>query len=97
MGSPSILLRSGVANDQIGRGMVLHTSMPIMGMFDRIIDVLKGTQASVFVSDKLTTDGYALESMSDQPLYAALMSPGPAMHTFEMVKAYRNLAASESC
>ncbi len=92
MGSPSILLRSGVANDQVGRGVVLHTSMPIMGRFDRIIDVLRGTQASVFVSDRLISDGYALESMSDQPLYAALMSPGPAMHTFEMVKSYRNLA-----
>ena len=92
MGSPSILRRSGLGSDQIGRGVVLHTSMPIMGMFDRVIDVLTGTQASVFVGDKLIKDGYALESMSDQPLYAALMSPGPAMHTFEMVKSYRHLA-----
>ncbi len=92
MGSPSILLRSGVPNDHIGRGMVLHASMPIMGRFDRMIDALSGTQASVFVSDRLITDGYALESMSDQPLYAALMSPGPAIHTFEMVKSYRHLA-----
>jgi choline dehydrogenase-like flavoprotein len=30
--------------------------------------------------------------MSDQPLYAGLMSPGPAIHTFNMVKSYRNLA-----
>jgi choline dehydrogenase-like flavoprotein len=92
LGSPSILLRSGVKNDAIGRGVVLHPSMPIMGLFDRIVDALEGTEASVYVSDKLVTDGYALESMSDQPLYAALMSPGPPMHTFEMVKAYRHLA-----
>jgi choline dehydrogenase-like flavoprotein len=92
LGSASILLRSGVRNDQIGRGIVLHASMPIMGLFDRTIDALKGTEASVFVSDKLISDGYALEAMSDQPLYAALMSPGPPMHTFEMVKSYRNLA-----
>lgn len=92
MGSASILLRSDVKNDQIGRGMVLHVSMPILGQFDGLIDALTGTQASVFVSDKLISDGYALESMSDQPLYAALMSPGPPMHTFEMVKAYRHLA-----
>ena len=92
LGSASILLRSGLKNDQIGRGVVLHASMPIMGRFDKLIDALKGTEASVFVSDKLMTDGYALESMSDQPLYAALMSPGPPMHTFEMVKSYRSLA-----
>jgi hypothetical protein len=92
MGSTSILLRSDLHNDQIGRGIVLHASMPIMGLFDRIIDALSGTEASVFVSDRLMSDGYAFESMSDQPLYAALMSPGPPMHTFEMVKSYRHLA-----
>ncbi len=92
LGSPAILLRSGVQNDQIGRGIVLHASMPVMGLFDHAIDALQGTEASVFVDDKLISEGYALESMSDQPLYAAIMSPGPAMHTFEMVKSYRNLA-----
>jgi choline dehydrogenase-like flavoprotein len=92
LGSPSILLRSGLRNDQIGRGVVLHPSMPIMGLFDGIVDALTGTEASVYVSDKLVSDGYALESMSDQPLYAALMSPGPPMHTFEMVRSYRHLA-----
>jgi len=66
--------------------------MPIMGLFDRIVDALTGTEASVYVADKLVSDGYALESMSDQPLYAALMSPGPPMHTFEMVRSYRHLA-----
>ncbi len=92
LGSPSILLRSGVPNDAIGRGMVLHVSMPIMGLFDGYVDALSGTEASVYVSDKLMSEGYALESMSDQPLYAALMSPGPPMHTFEMVRSYRHLA-----
>lgn len=92
LGSAAILMRSGVRNDQVGRGVVLHASMPIMGLFDRIVDALSGTEASVYVGDKLISDGYALESMSDQPLYAALMSPGPAMHTLEMVRSYRHLA-----
>ena len=92
LGSPAILLRSGIQNDQIGRGIVLHTSMPIMGLFDHHIDALQGTQASVFVDDKLVSEGYALESMSDQPLYAALMSPGPPLHTFQVIQSYRSLA-----
>ena len=92
LGSATILLRSDMHNDQIGRGVVLHPSMPIMGVFDHTIDVLAGTQASVFVDDKLITEGYALESMSDEPLYAALMSPGSAMQAFEMVKNYRHIA-----
>ena len=92
LGSAAILLRSGVKNDQIGRGVVFHASMPIMGRFDEIVDAMKGTQASVFVADKLLSDGYALEAMSDQPLYAALMSPGPPLHTFETVRSFRHLA-----
>jgi len=92
LGSPTVLLRSGVKNDQIGRGMVLHPSMPIMGRFDHHIDVLTGTEASVYVDDRLVDRGYALESMADQPLYAALMSPGPALHSLEMIEAFRDLA-----
>ncbi len=92
LGSPTVLLRSGVRNDQIGRGMVLHPSMPIMGRFDHHIDVLTGTEASVYVDDRLVDRGYALESMADQPLYAALMSPGPALHSLEMIEAFRDLA-----
>jgi choline dehydrogenase-like flavoprotein len=66
--------------------------MPIMGRFDHHIDVLAGTEASVYVDDRLPDRGYALESMADQPLYAAIMSPGPALHSYEMIKAFRDLA-----
>jgi choline dehydrogenase-like flavoprotein len=92
LGSPTVLLRSGVKNDWIGRGMVLHPSMPIMGRFDHHIDALTGTEASVYVDDRLVDRGYAMESMADQPLYAALMSPGPALHTLEMIEAFRDMA-----
>jgi choline dehydrogenase-like flavoprotein len=92
LGSPTILLRSGLKSDQIGRGLILHPSMPIMGRFDHHIDVLAGTEASVYVDDHLADRGYALESMADQPLYAALMSPGPALHSYGMIKAFRDLA-----
>ena len=92
LGSPTVLLRSGVKNDWVGRGVVLHPSMPIMGRFDHHIDALTGTEASVYVDDRLVDRGYALESMADQPLYAALMSPGPALHSLEMIEAFRDLA-----
>lgn len=92
LGSPAILLRSGVANDQIGRGVILHPSMPIIGKFDRPINALEGTQASVYVDDRLIDRGYAFESMTATPAYAALMSPGPAMHVLGMVRSYKSLA-----
>ena len=92
LGSPAILLRSQIGNDDVGRGAVLHCAMPLMGLFDRNIDALSGTQASVFVDDRLVSDGFALEAMSAEPLYAALMSPGPARHSFDVLMSYRRLA-----
>ncbi len=91
LGSPAILLRSKVPNDQIGRGAVLHASMPVMGKFDHTVDALVGTQASVFVDDFLISRGYALESMSAEPLYAGIMAMGPAKYSLDMIMSYRNL------
>jgi choline dehydrogenase-like flavoprotein len=91
LGSPAILLRSKVPNDQIGRGVVLHASMPVLGKFDQTVDALKGTQASVFVDDLLISEGYALESMSAEPLYSAIMAMGPAKFGLDMIMSYRNL------
>jgi choline dehydrogenase-like flavoprotein len=91
LGSPAILLRSKVPNDQIGRGAVLHASMPVLGKFDHTVDALVGTQASVFVDDFLISRGYALESMSAEPLYAGIMAMGPAKYSLDMIMSYRNL------
>jgi choline dehydrogenase-like flavoprotein len=92
LGSPAILLRSKVPNDQIGRGVVLHASMPVLGKFDHVVDALSGTQASVFVDDFLISRGYALESMSAEPLYGAIMAMGPAKFSLDVIMSYRNLA-----
>ena len=92
LGSPAILLRSGIANNQIGRGVILHPSMPIIGEFNQPINALEGTEASVYVDDNLVNRGYAFEAMSADPVYVALMSPGPAMDTFDMVRNFHYLA-----
>lgn len=92
LGSPTLLLRSGLTSNQIGRGVILHPSMPVLARFDRTIDALRGTQASVYVGDHLIDRGYAFESMSAEPTYAALMSPGPAMHAFSVVRSFPHLA-----
>ncbi len=91
LGSPAILLRSKVANDQIGRGVILHPSMPIIGEFESEVNALSGTQASVFVDDDLISRGYAFESMSAEPLYGALMALGSPRHTFDTLMKYRSL------
>src|SRR5262249_59878442 len=41
--------------------------------------------------DFLISRGYALESMSAEPLYGAIMAMGPAPFSLDMILSYRNL------
>ena len=51
LGSAALLLRSGIANPNIGAGIVAHPAMPVIGQFDHRIDNQLGTIATVFVDD----------------------------------------------
>lgn len=92
VGSPTLLLRSQVRNDNIGRGVILHPAMPIVGKFDHTIDALEGTQATVYVADHLADKGNAMEAMAAQPLYLGLMFTNRPRETYEMVRSFRHLA-----
>lgn len=89
LGSPALLLRSGLTNPRIGAGIVAHPSLPVIGRFDRPINVLEGTPASVYVDDP--ERGILLESMSEEPKYGAMMIPGGAAEVFEAVSAFPRL------
>jgi len=92
LGSATLLLRSGFRNPNIGRGIVVHPSMPVIGEFDHRIDAFQGTEATVHVDDDALSHGFLLEAMSADPVYAALMTPGVGRDVFRTVSAYRNLA-----
>lgn len=76
LGSASLLLRSGIKNNQIGKGIVAHISMPIIGIFDREIRAWEGLDASVYDGSSAPAKGYFLESMSADPAYVAMMCQG---------------------
>ena len=92
IGSAALLLASGVSNPNIGRGIVAHLAMPVVGEFDQRIDAFEGTLASVYVDDHAIADRYFLEAMAAGPEYLAGMTPGDGRQVFEVVRAYRNLA-----
>jgi choline dehydrogenase-like flavoprotein len=88
-GSPLILMRSHVANEHLGRGVIAHPSIPIIGEFDREIDAHVGTPASVYVDR--SERAYFLEAMSAGPDYLAAMWPGTAREVREAVRNYRRM------
>lgn len=72
IGTPTLLLKSGVQNEMIGKHIIAHPSMPIIGKFNKPINILQGTPSTVYVPK----NGYILESTSASPGYAAIMMPG---------------------
>jgi choline dehydrogenase-like flavoprotein len=91
VGSAALLLQSGLTNPAIGRGIVGHPSMPLIGVFDRPIRNWEGTTASVYVDDYAVQDRFFLESMAAGPEYAALMMPGTSQQILDFVKQYPRL------
>jgi choline dehydrogenase-like flavoprotein len=91
VGSPALLLRSGLTNPAIGRGLVLHPALPILGRFDRPIDALKGTPATVYIDQFLATRGYAFEAMAARPTHVAAMIPAPPTKVFGLIHDFRRL------
>ena len=92
LGSSTILLRSQISNPAIGRGIVGHIAVPVIGVFDQQIDATAGTPATVFVDDYAVSKGFMLEAMSAGPEYVAMMVPGTGRHVFDVVSRYRYLA-----
>lgn len=91
LGSAALLLRSQIKNNNIGKGMVGHVSMPIMGVFDKEIRAWEGTDASVYDASSALDKGYILESMSAEPSYVAMMTPGNRENMIQAVSSYSRL------
>ena len=92
LGSAAILLRSNLDDPDIGRGIVAHPSVPVIGRFSETVDAERGTPATVHVDDFAVTRGFMFEAMSAPPAYAALMTAGSGRLIFDVVSHYRNLA-----
>ncbi len=88
IGTPQILLKSQIKNKNIGKHIVAHPSMPIIGKFNHPINILDGTLSTVYVS----RPGYILESTSASPGYAAVMMPGSPRDVNKNIKSFNNYA-----
>lgn len=96
LGSAELLLKSGFQrfNSEIGKGVVIHPSVPVIGEFDQPINGASGLTASVY-NASLATDknhGYILECMDASPAYLGLMIQGSSQDILESVTKYNYYA-----
>jgi choline dehydrogenase-like flavoprotein len=87
-GTAAILLRSGVGGSTVGRGVVLHPSMPFIGLFPRKIDAHAGTASTIYSVDP---NGMLYECMTGTPQYVGLMLNGTGAEIGERIQQFRNL------
>lgn len=88
IGTPKILLESGIKNKNIGKHLVAHPSMPISGKFEKDISLFEGTPSTVYAP----RDGFILESTSASPGYAAVMMPEGPNEVRKRLKSFNHYA-----
>lgn len=92
--SPALLQRSGVPDplDRIGRGLILHPSLPIAGVFDRKIANYRGITGTYYSDFYYARHGFMLECLFDHPIDAAIALPGFGAEHFGFMQRYDHLA-----
>ncbi|MCL5875418.1 MAG: GMC oxidoreductase [Candidatus Dependentiae bacterium] len=91
LGSAELLLRSNIANNNIGKGIVIHPSIGIVAEFDHEIDATTGLSAAVYAPSDSKENKYFFESMSAEPAFVALLYPGSGTQIFNAITKVKNL------
>jgi choline dehydrogenase-like flavoprotein len=92
--TPALLQRSEAPDpsDVIGRGLVLHPSLPLGGLFDRRITNYQNIAGTYYSDHFHATHGLMLECLFDHPVNTSLAVPSFGREHFETMLQYRNLA-----
>jgi GMC oxidoreductase len=90
IGTTQILLNTAknnpaIANPQIGKGLILHPSLPLVGVFDREINLLEGLDSATFVDSFGVMPGFIFETMGGLPGYGAVLIPGNGKQVYENI------------
>ncbi|HVH78348.1 MAG TPA: GMC family oxidoreductase, partial [Stellaceae bacterium] len=71
-----------------GRGLILHPSMPLVGVFDRQINLLEGLDSATFVDAFGVMPGFIFETMGGLPAYGALLIPGSGKQVYDILSGF---------
>ncbi len=97
IGSTRVLLNSArkesaVANPRVGKGLIIHPSFPLIGIFDTSINLLEGLDSGTHLDSFGVTPGFIFETMSGLPAYGALLIPGSGLDVYNKIIEFNNSA-----
>jgi long-chain-alcohol oxidase len=94
IGTPVLLQRSGHPDPHqlIGRGLVLHPSLPIAGVFDKPLVNYRGITGAIYSDHFFSKHGFYYECLFDHPVAASVALPGIGFDHFSLMSQYAKLA-----
>lgn len=93
IGTTRVLLNTAkkhpeIDNHRIGCGLILHPSMPLVGVFRRQINLLEGLDSATFVDAFGVMPGFIYETMGGLPAYGALLVPGNGKRVYDVLAGF---------
>lgn len=90
IGSTKVLQQSAaqnpaVNNPRIGKGIILHPSFPLIGVFDERVNLLEGLDSATYLEAFGVTPGFIFETMGGLPAYGALLIPGTGKQVYDKI------------
>ncbi|MFL6387781.1 MAG: GMC family oxidoreductase [Terriglobales bacterium] len=98
IGSTRLLLKTvekntELKNPRIGAGLILHPSVPLIGLFENDqINLLEGLDSATFVDTFGVSPGFILETMTGLPAYGAVLIPGSGEQVFRLLRKFNQCA-----
>jgi choline dehydrogenase-like flavoprotein len=92
--SPALLQRSGHPDphDQIGRGLILHPGLPIIGVMPARTTNYRGVTGTIYSDHFYESHGIYYECLFGHPVYGAVVVPGIGPDHFDVMRKYDHLA-----
>jgi choline dehydrogenase-like flavoprotein len=92
--TPSLLQRSGHPDPHniLGKGLVLHPSLPIVGLFEQELTNYRGLSGSIYSHHFYDSHGFYVECLFGHPVYGSLVLPSIGAEHFELMLKFSRLA-----
>jgi GMC oxidoreductase len=93
IGTTRILLQSSqntpaLSSRLVGKGLIMHPSVPLIGVFNKRINLLEGLDSATFLDAFGVKPGFIFETMSGLPAYGALLIPGSGKQVFDCLSRF---------
>jgi choline dehydrogenase-like flavoprotein len=92
--SPVLLQRSGHPDPHglIGRGLILHPGLPIVGLMDAPLTNYRGITGSIYSDHFYESHGFYYECLFGHPVYGSVVLPFTGVELFDLMRQYSRIA-----